>query len=298
MLIDSSYFVGSLTIAQTGLKAVDDNLDNYINRWEPIIMEAAIGIDFYQAFLDGLDITPGPIEQRWLDLLMGFAFTDLSGIKRRFGGFAGDRNAQTIIAAQRTDLHIYGGFTPGFPTGGYQYTNANLSGWTFDVEIFGAGTIQPIVDWNYKPGGGIILVDTGYTVAQDEHWILHFTGKKIVSVPSGAQNLQSLLAGFIYYEYMVGLNTQNTGIGMVKSKGENSETASGAFSMVAAFNDAVKQVEVLWEFLRVDQNKVIKVYPEFDYRQVYSYGYGFNYGYSYYGYDQQYSFKRINTFGI
>ena len=52
MLIDSSYFLGPLTIAQLGQQSVIDDLNNFIDRFEPVIMEAALGYDFYQIFLD------------------------------------------------------------------------------------------------------------------------------------------------------------------------------------------------------------------------------------------------------
>ena len=132
-------------------------------------MEAALGYDFYQAFLEGLDVgsdeTP---EQRWLDLLNGVVFTNLSTIRKRFVGFAGGQNTQTVIAAQRDDLFIYAGTTPGFPVGGYQYTNSDLKNWNYTLELFGAGTFQPVVEWDYKSGGGFSLTDTSYQMQPGE----------------------------------------------------------------------------------------------------------------------------------
>lgn len=293
MLIDQSYFVGPLTIAQLGEKSVRDSLQTFIDRWEPIIMEAALGYDFYHAFLDGLDVTSDEvIEQRWLDLLNGVVYTDLSQIKRKWVGFAGGDNTLSTIAVQRNDLHIYGGITPGFPIDGYSFTNANLAAWNYEVEIFGAGTLEREVDWNYKSGGGFSLTDTGYKVSYNEHWVLHFTGKKVVTVVSGGQNLVSPLAGFIYYEYMRNLFRQVTGIGTVKSEGENSNLASPHQLMADAFNDAVKQIYNLWDLLWKDQTLQTPVYPEFDYRQVSDSYSGFNL--NYYFNQGGYSFNYMN----
>lgn len=295
MLIDESYFVGPLTIAQLGQKAVVDSLKDYINRWEPVIMEAALGYDFYQAFLDGLDVgSSATPEQRWLDLLNGVVFNNVSDFRKRFVGFAGGQNASIIVPAQRSDLHIYGGVTPGFTVGGYTYTDATLANWNFTVELFGAGTLDPGVDWNYKAGGGIALTNTSYTVSPDEHWVIKFTGKKNVVVPSG-QNLVSPLAGFIYYEYMKDLVYQTTGVGEVKSKSENSESGNPAQKLANAFNDACRQINVFWEFIQKDQYATVKVYPEWDYRQVH--GYSGIYWKRFWT-EELYPFTPINTFGI
>ena len=147
MLIDSSYFLGPLTIAQLGQQPVIDDLNNFIDRYEPVIMEAALGYDFYQAFLTGLEVSSDEeIEPRWLDLLNGVAFINLSQIRKKFSGFAGGDNTLTVIAAQRDDLTIYAGITPGFAVGGNSYTNASLNGWNFELELFGAGTLERGVD--------------------------------------------------------------------------------------------------------------------------------------------------------
>ncbi len=303
MLIDTSYFTGPLTIAQLGQKAVDDSLKSFINRFEPVIMEAALGYDFYQAFLNGLDVTSDEvIDQRWMDLLNGVLFTNANSIKKRFAGFAGGQNSQTLIASQKEDLTIYAGTTPGFPVGGYQYTNTDLAGWNFQVELFGAGTLDRGIEWNYKSGGGVTLTDTSYITSPGERWILHFTGKKITTSGSGSSpNLLSPLAAFIYYEYMKDLASQNTGIGLVKNEGENSKSADVVRKPVDAFNEGVRQIQLFWDLMQADQEKTIKVYPEFDPLQVVGYSYGCSYNWSYWrfyrGYEA-YSFRFKNVYGI
>lgn len=278
MLIDKSYFVGPLTIAQLGQKSVEDDLNNVINYWEPKIMEAALGYDFYQAFLNGLNVGSDEVpEQRWLDLLNGVAFANTSKIKRKWVGFAGGDNVQTIVSAQRPPLTIYAGITPGFAQNDYKYTNSTLADWNYDLELFGAGTLEYGVEWQYKAGGGFVLTDTSYKTAYNERWVLHFTSKKTVTVQTGVQNLVSPLAGFIFYEYMVTLAEQNTGIGVVKANSENAETANPARKMANAFNNAVKEMYILWEFLQVKTQGETNVYPEFDLVQVNIYDYfGFN----------------------
>jgi hypothetical protein len=289
MFIDKTYFVGPLTIAQLGQPAVEDDLNNFIALWEPKILEAALGYDFYQAFLEGLNVgSDEQPEQRWLDLLNGVSFANVSGTKRKWVGFAGGDNVQTVVSAQRPNLTIYAGITPGFAQDDYKYSNSGLATWNYDLELFGAGTLEYGVDWEYKAGGGFVLKDTSYQTAYNERWILHFTGKKTVTVDSGNQNLVSPLAGFIFYEYMVNLTTQNTGIGVVKSESENSIVYSPARKMADAYNQAVKDMLILWEFLQVKTQATPNVYPEFDLVQIDANGY---FGW----YDNSlYSFNYIN----
>lgn len=87
MFIDQSYFTGPLEIAQLGQKAVIDKLNIFIERFEPIILEAALGYDFSKALIDGYN--PGSdeeTEQRWLDILDGVAFSNTSGIRKKYNG--------------------------------------------------------------------------------------------------------------------------------------------------------------------------------------------------------------------
>ena len=304
MFIDQSYFIGPLTIAQLGQGSVDDSLMDFINRWEATIMEAALGYDFYQAFLNGLEVgSDEQIEQRWLDLLNGVVFINTSGIKKRFAGFAGGSNSSTLITSQRDDLFIYGGITSGFPVNGNSYIDPSLAGWNFEVEIFGAGTIDPGIKWNYISTGGIQLTDANYQVQPGEQWVLHFTGKKLLfgSSPSSSSNQLSPLAGFIYYEYMKDLATQATGIGIVKSNSENSVAVSPIKKMCYAYNSAVDQIRLFWELMQADYQKEVRVYPEFDPMQVVGFYYGWynrwQYWWNYRGVEQ-YSFRHINPFGI
>lgn len=213
MLVDESYFIGPLEIAQLGQKAVVDKVTDFINRFEPVIMEAALGYDFYQAFLTALKVNP--VEQRWKDLNNGASFTSTQLIKKRWTGFSGD----------------------------------------------------PLSDSPYSP-----------------------------------------IAGFIYYEFMKDMASQNTGTGYVKSKSENSESANPVRKPVNAFNESVRQIRVFWEMMQADQEKTVKVYPEFDPLQVPGYsannsygGYGRNlngYSYAVGWYNEAYCFRTKNVFGI
>lgn len=305
MFIDQSYFTGPLTIAQLGQQSVIDNLNDFINRYEETIMVAACGYDFYQAFLNGIDLGSDDVmEQRWANLLNGCVFTSISGIKKKFVGFASGSNTSTIIAAQRNDLFIYAGVTPGFSVGLPKYLDPSLSGWNFDLEMAAFGTLDPNADW-FIINGGIALNPASvlyHLTTFNERWVIHFTSRKTQVVSTGV-SYRSPLAGFIYYEYMKDLAMQNTGIGMVKSQGENSTALSPIKPMCRAYNDAVEQIRLFWELMQYDQNlaEADRIYPEFDPQQVVGYYYGrfnmWSYWYNYHGVEE-YSFRFVNPYGI
>ena len=301
MFIDSSYFTGPFVIAQLGQQSVIEDLNDFINRYEPNIMQAALGYDFYQAFLAGIEVgSDEEIEPRWNNLLNGVAFTDIYGIKKFFTGFAANQNGSNIVYSQRGDLFIYGGITPGFPVNGNLYSDTSLKTWNFEVEIFGAGTIEQGVDWNPTLNGGIQLTDPNYKVQYNERWVIHFTSRKNEIVPSGTVQ-KSALTGFIYYEYMKSLATQATGIGIVKSNSENSSMVSPVKKVVEAYNNSVRQIHILWELLQADQQAGSPVYPEFIPSQVIGYNYGVYYNWFYWNWyfgPELYSFRFVNTFGI
>lgn len=206
MLINESYFEPPLDIAQLGQPDVVHKVRAFISRYEPIICAAALGYDFYQAFVAGLNVGSDETEaQRWKDLRDGVSFKNVNNQFRRFIGLA---NSTTKV---------------------------------------------------------------------------------------------SPLAGFIYYEYMKEMASQNTGAGYKKNKAENAVRADPVRKPLNAFNDAVCQMYPLWEFLQADQAKETKVYPEFKPDEVFSYNYGLYFGWTGgwpYDSNELYSFKIKNPYGI
>ncbi|GAC1392812.1 MAG: hypothetical protein NVSMB46_09580 [Candidatus Saccharimonadales bacterium] len=89
MLLDESYFTVPLDIAQLGQKAVVDKIKDFISKYEPLVLEAALGYDFYQSFKIQIAVTEagGVIDQRWSDMMNGLVFTNINSMHRRFSGF-------------------------------------------------------------------------------------------------------------------------------------------------------------------------------------------------------------------
>src|SRR6516225_11589969 len=71
-LIDTSYFKGPIAIAQLGQQAVKNNLQLFINRYEAKLLQACLGYELYQDFIDGLN--QSLIDQKWLDIRDGAIF--------------------------------------------------------------------------------------------------------------------------------------------------------------------------------------------------------------------------------
>ena len=281
MLIDKSYFIGPLSIAQLGHKNVVDNLNNFINTYEPKILQAVLGYDLYEAFIAGIDVgSDENIDQRWLDLLNGVVFTGFTGIKKKWVGFAGGGNTSLLSSAVPEPLFITAGVTPGFPVGGYQYTNTALSAWNFSVAFRGIGPLVPETEWTEKSGGGITLVNTNYLTQAGEIWIITYLSKKVSVLPvSSISNVLSPLASRIFALMIIDSQTQNAGIGVVQPEAENAANAGIGNKLYNATFSAWQEFNILWEYLRSTVGA--QTYPEFSISQV-----------------QWMEFKPINTFGI
>lgn len=87
---------------------------------------------------------------------------------------------------------------------------------------------------------------------------------------------ESIIANYVYYFFMRDNVSMTTGIGEVKSKSENSASASAAPKMCKAWNDMVRQLHVLWNFLQYKtDDDGEKVYDTFDCNAVEHCHFGF-----------------------
>lgn len=108
MILDKSYFIGPLVIAQLGQKEVVDNLNAFINRFEPEVLQAALGYDLYEAFKEGIDVgSDEEIDEKWNNILNGCVFTSTCGRKRKWVGLTGGVSEGSKIAAQVSPLAAY-----------------------------------------------------------------------------------------------------------------------------------------------------------------------------------------------
>ena len=81
-LIDKTYFIGEINIAQLSQQAVRDNLTVFIGKREPEYLEKALGYAFYQEFLAGLTADV----QKWKDIRDGAEYTNEDGFTKKWKG--------------------------------------------------------------------------------------------------------------------------------------------------------------------------------------------------------------------
>ena len=84
-LVDATYFIGEINIAQLGQKSVQDKLTVFINKYEPQLLTDVLGYAFYKSFKTAID-GDNP-ESKWIDLRDGAEFDDCNGIAKKWTGF-------------------------------------------------------------------------------------------------------------------------------------------------------------------------------------------------------------------
>jgi len=294
-LIDSSYFVGPLTIAQIGQPAVNNNLNLFISRLEVKFLREALGYQLYLDFIDGL--SQPIIEQRWLDLRDGVDFETVSNWPNWWAGFSwfnkfywlnskrlvhwpGFASPSTVMQNNPNGqlLVLKAGSGAGNPVVGQNsFTLARLAGATYTIERRDFGTMIQGLDYQLSNNNQTItLLAPGDIFAVNEVFIIRFS----IITQSGTPNptYQSPLAGYVYYHWQRDQISMSTGSGVVKSDTENARSVSPVWKMTDAWNQMSEDVFLLWQLLEA---RGTSVYPSYDLTKI-MYG----------------SFRPINTMNI
>lgn len=272
-LINPSYFVGPLTIAQLGQPAVVNNLNLFIARAEPQILEAALGYDMYQDFITGLQQTV--VDPKWLALRDGVTFKSVSSWPGWYWGFTWFNryywmNSQRSIhfpgfapsvsftatgnALQQINLicgNATGNPTAGVPNpnpGTNAFTWSGLANATYSIERRGSGTMLVGIDYALSNNNQTItLLKPGDTFGIGEIFILKFTQASLSGSPSASY--VSPIAGYVYYCWVRDQVSMNTGSGVVKAKPENADTSNPSWKMVDAWTQMALDIFSLWQYL-------------------------------------------------
>jgi hypothetical protein len=297
-LIDPSYFIGPLTIAQIGYSSVSSSLNLFINRSEPQILEAALGYDLWQDFMTGLQ--QSVIDPKWLALRDGTTFKTVSSWPGWMWGFTWFNryywlNSQrsvhwagfasptsfTANASLGSQLVLTAGSGTGNPViGTNTFTLAALAGTTYSIERRGVGTLIPGVDYALSNNNQTItLLQAGDQFGLGDLFIIHFSQTVNTGLPSGSY--VSPIAGYVYYLWIRDQITTNTGSGVVKNKNENAIGASPQWRMTDAWNQMAKDIFILWQYLEASFINNPTTYPSYDRTKI---DYAF--------------FQPINTFNI
>lgn len=287
-LINSSYFIGPLTIAQLGQISVQDNLNLFINRAEPQLLEAALGYDLWQDFMTGLE--QPVIDPKWLALRDGVTFKSVSSWpgwywrftwfnryywmnSRRsihFPGFAAPISF-TTPAISVPQIVLIAGNPAGNPTASVpnpvantsSYTWSGLANATYTIERRGTGTMIIGVDYLLTNNNQTItLLKPGDVFGNGEIFILKFTQSVMTGAPSSSYI--SPIAGYVYYNWVRDQQTMNTGAGVVKVKTENADRSNPSQRMADAWNQMALDIFKMWQYLESQWYIDPSVYPSYD----------------------------------
>lgn len=299
-LIDKSYFTGSLSIAQLGQAAVVDSLNIFIQRQEPLFLQAALGYELWEDFVAGLNEMV--IDQKWLDLRDGVAF-QANGLWPPFqwqnGYLNGFRDWFIPQNPQRRMRWV--GFCGGQPQPGSNNTqgsvkvlvvkqasandqtnpveNTNtftlpaLAGTRYYVERRNFGTMIPgdkdVVTGVITPANANVNIsNNSQTITLLQNGDVFANGEifilHFVSIaPAGSPSIvyASPLAAYTYYEWLIDSVSNRSAFGIVKGQAENASNASMMLTAYDAYNEMAKNMLKLWQFLDLQG---IDVYPSYD----------------------------------
>lgn len=300
-LIDQSYFVGYLTIPQLGQPAVSAALNIFIQQQEPIILQAALGYELWEDFVDGL--SQPSIDQKWLNLRDGVTF-DQTGYwppfywtqqsrqnplstwfiprtpnrRARWIGFCGGQPVGGT--PQPTDTILIVGSAGGPIANTTVFTTSTLANTVYGIERRGFGTMLLGTDVDISNNGQTItLLKPGDKFTLGEVFIIHFSRVNSTASPSAAY--PSPLAGYTYYAWLRDQAANMSAMGVVNAEAENATDASGMLKLNDAFNRASKDIINLWSFLDVTWRNDPTIYPSYNRMKI----------------DYQF-FKPVNKYGI
>lgn len=81
-LIDKTYFVGELDVANTNNANVEARLQWFINKYEPEFLRLILGADLYTNYVAGIVVTaPDPVPAEWV------ALQDFEGLKTAIASY-------------------------------------------------------------------------------------------------------------------------------------------------------------------------------------------------------------------
>jgi hypothetical protein len=261
-LIDRTYFIGELNLAGTERAPVQEVLDWFIAKYEPELLERLLGYDLYAAFKTGL--TQSTIEQRWTDLLEGTTYTWGSRTKRWRGLISQAAAVVDAIEAANTITlivdrgHVYPADPETDPIAGASTVALppSVVGKQLIVvqRVFG----QLRTD-EYDITGTTLTLLNGVTFSADDTYFIKLATLTINT--STGLNKESLIANYVYCQYMRGLNSQTTVMGEGKGKMENSDNVTAGDKIQRASYELDRWTAEMYEYLQASAS----AFPEWKY---------------------------------
>jgi hypothetical protein len=267
MLIDPSYFNGEINIPNVDQDSVLQNINWFINKYEPEFLQKVFGYSFYKTFIAGISTTlPNFPAQRWQNLIYGAEYNSLSSGKlEKWKGLL----LTQIPVYQFGSGYIYkqpywvqADVTPsGFIAGINTATFPDWIGWEPIIERKGQGTLTEGVDYSFDTDTGLLtLLKAGDTFQHLEYFYISFQLRPENQQEIDSSIKQSLIANYVYYWYLRNSDTNTTGIGETKTQPSGSMSVSPAMKAVRAWNEMSQWIYELYDFMQSS----FATYPEYD----------------------------------
>lgn len=232
MILNHSYFFGDLAIGQLDSAAVQDKLNGYIQQCEPEYLEALMGYATYQQFLAGI-LLPAP--NKWLNILNGVEYTDLSGHLQKWKGLIRDAGTVTVTDLQPQIDIVVGRGQAKDPANNAATTviPADLVGLDFVFMQRGYG---PLRSDEYSVAGNVLTLLGGLRFSNGDTYFYYPANRFAISTTGSNAIPKSPIANFVYYKYQRSQATNTGGTGEVKTTQANSIPAPIGTKMANAWH--------------------------------------------------------------
>lgn len=263
MLIDTSYFFGDLTIAQSSEGNVLANLREFINKYEVEYLQALLGRQMYNDFKLGLQANP--VLPKWLSILYGSEFINFSGYPDYWRGLVNPLEDVSFNVYWPDDLEIVVGSGAAYAPvqDATAYHNPYLVGKQWNWERRGTGTVASTEFTRVSDGfTNVVPFQTGET------FFIHFTQPVPLPSPAQVSDLQqkiSPIANYIYFHYQKDNASFTTGSGEKKINQTSAVEVTVGHKMTKAWNQMVRWNTDLINFLQVNRETYLYTYPYYFY---------------------------------
>lgn len=258
-IINASYFNGEINIPNTDKAPVLDLLYQFIEKYEPELLQRIFGYGFYKDFTAG--IQTDPIPQKWVDLLLGVDYT-YGGISRRWRGmiegYANIINALEFLSGS-TMIQVGRGGTYDPVVGASSVTiPLSVQGKPFKIYQRGFGELA---DDEYTISeDGTTLTLTQWTFSGNDRYFYH--AASVTSSDGDATPKYSFIANCIYYWYIRNNSTVTTDGGEKHSEAENAARSNPSLKMSRAWNEAVNWINEMYCYLNASRTTYDTWKPE------------------------------------
>jgi hypothetical protein len=250
MFIDSTYFYGPLMIAEWEKTEVQTNIQQFIDKYEPELLDLLLGYKLFKAFKAGLQELVVPT--KWTNLLYGCEYTTRFGNLDKWEGFVTYTDGLSIGTYFPDDIQftVDGGGLLDPVSGQNQYRNTFLANLQASYRIVERGTGPlKLTEATKQSVGGF---DKAVNFTPGGVYTIEFI--KPIPLPAPASvvvstNKQSLIANWVYYWYTRDAQTQTTGTGEKVSEAKNSTNVTAITKGMRAYNEMVNKNMSLKEFL-------------------------------------------------